>query len=174
MRSIAQGSRRSSSGVCEANRDRVINDNDRVSGAYAAAGVDTSQADVGVDALVEVLRQIDPGRAPLAIPLPRHYASVLRVTSDLGIALATDSVGSAVGTVALARLVDGLASGPGDALIGLPGSGVHSNGLSLARRALLDDGGLSLKATPPELGGASVGDALLEPTAIYVRAILAL
>jgi phosphoribosylformylglycinamidine cyclo-ligase len=59
-------------------------------------------------------------------------------------------------------------------VVGLPSSGLHSNGLTLARRALLDDGGLSLNATPPVLEGASVGDALLEPTVIYVRAILAL
>jgi phosphoribosylformylglycinamidine cyclo-ligase len=51
---------------------------------------------------------------------------------------------------------------------------VHSNGLSLARRALLEQGGLSLDATPAQLRGASVADVLLEPTVIYVRAILAL
>jgi phosphoribosylformylglycinamidine cyclo-ligase len=51
---------------------------------------------------------------------------------------------------------------------------VHSNGLTLARRALLEDGGLSLDDRPEELGGASVADALLEPTVIYVRAVLEL
>ena len=59
-------------------------------------------------------------------------------------------------------------------MIGLPASGVHSNGLTLARRALLEDGGLSLEATPPELNGQSVADVLLEPTVIYVKAIKAL
>src|SRR5207245_1006030 len=39
---------------------------------------------------------IDPGRSPLAVPLPGHYASVIRVTPELGVALATDSVGSKV------------------------------------------------------------------------------
>jgi phosphoribosylformylglycinamidine cyclo-ligase len=59
-------------------------------------------------------------------------------------------------------------------VIGLPASGVHSNGLTLARQALLQDGGLSIESRPPELGGATVADVLLEPTVIYVRAALAL
>jgi len=85
-----------------------------------------------------------------------------------------DLVGSAVGRVALDQIIDGGACRPADALIGLPASGVHSNGLTLARRALLEDGGLELDSTPDELDGQSVGDALLEPTTIYVRAILEL
>jgi phosphoribosylformylglycinamidine cyclo-ligase len=221
-----------------------------------------------VAALVSVLSAIDPGRSKLAVPLPGHYASVLEVAPGLGIALATDSVGSKVivaeqagrfdtigidciamnvndlicvgaeplavldyiaveaaapemlreiaiglragaedagveipggevcqvpevlrghpspygfdlvgsafGRVALDALVDGKAVRPGDALIGLPASGVHSNGLTLARRALLEMGGLSLDESPAELGGASVADVLLEPTVIYVRAALEL
>jgi phosphoribosylformylglycinamidine cyclo-ligase len=236
--------------------------------AYAAAGVDTREADRGVAALVDVLRAIDPGRGSLAVPLPGHYASVIKIAPGLGIALATDSVGSKVivaeqaqrfdtigvdcvamnvndlicvgaeplalldyiavehadphlleqlaiglrtgaeaagveipggevcqlpevirghpsplgfdlvgsafGTVALDAIVDGSRCCPGDALIGLPASGVHSNGLTLARRALLDDGGLTLDDRPSSLQGASVADALLEPTVIYVRGILAL
>ncbi len=236
--------------------------------AYAAAGVDTHEADRGVAALVDVLRGIEPGRSSLAVPLPGHYASVIKVAPGLGVALATDSVGSKVivaeqtqrfntigidcvamnvndlicvgaeplalldylavehadpellseiavglrvgaeaagveipggevcqlpevirghpspygfdlvgsafGTVALDRIVDGGLCAPGDAVIGLPASGVHSNGLTLARRALLHDGGLTLDAAPDALAGATVADALLEPTVIYVRAILEL
>jgi phosphoribosylformylglycinamidine cyclo-ligase len=85
-----------------------------------------------------------------------------------------DLCGAAFGTVALDAIVTGDAIVPGDALVGVPSSGLHSNGYTLARRALLDDGGLDLEARPPELGGASVADALLEPTVIYVRAALAL
>jgi phosphoribosylformylglycinamidine cyclo-ligase len=245
-----------------------MNDNAHVTGAYAAAGVDTHEADRGVGALVEVLRGIDPGRTPLAVALPGHYASVLRIAPGLGIALATDSVGSKVivaelagrfdtigidcvamnvndlicvgaeplavldyiaveradsaqlrelaiglrtgaelagveipggevcqvpevirghpsplgfdlvgsafGTVALDRIIDGASVRPGEAVIGLPSSGVHSNGLTLARRALLESGGLSISSAPSELDGATVADVLLEATTIYVRAILEL
>jgi phosphoribosylformylglycinamidine cyclo-ligase len=77
-----------------------------------------------------------------------------------------DLVGSCFGTVALDAIVTGARVEPGDAVIGLPSSGVHSNGLTLARRALPD-----LDERPPELGGASVGETLLEPTTIYVRAV---
>ena len=83
-----------------------------------------------------------------------------------------DLCGTAIGTVSLDAIVTGDAVAPGDALIGLPASGLHSNGYTLARRALLDDGGLALDDRPPELAGASVADALLVPTAIYVGAVL--
>jgi phosphoribosylformylglycinamidine cyclo-ligase len=246
----------------------VIGDNRPVSDAYAAAGVDVHEADAGVAAIVSVLRTIETGRPSLTVPLPGHYASVMRIAPGLGIALATDSVGSKVivaeqtqrfdtigidcvamnvndlvcvgaeplalldylavestdpgllrelarglatgaadagveipggevcqipevlrghpspygfdlvgsafGTVGLDRIVDGARIQPGDAIIGLPASGVHANGLTLARRALLEQAGLGLDERPAELGGDSVADVLLEPTRIYVRAVLAL
>jgi phosphoribosylformylglycinamidine cyclo-ligase len=85
-----------------------------------------------------------------------------------------DLTAAAYGTVALDAVVTGDDIAPGDALVGIPSSGVHSNGLTLARRALLDQGGLAPDAAPEELGGATVADALLEPTVIYVRAVLEL
>ncbi len=233
--------------------------------AYAESGVDTSAADRGVAALVDVLRTIDTGRASRAVPLQGHFAAVLEVAPNLGIAVGTDGVGSklivaeqagrydtvgidcvamnvndvvcvgaepialldylaveqvdpevmreiaiglkrgaelagveipggevavlpelirghpsphgfdltaaCIGTVALDAIVTGAECRPGDALIGLPSSGLHSNGFSLARQAL---SGLALDDRPAALGGASVADALLEPTAVYVRAVLEL
>jgi phosphoribosylformylglycinamidine cyclo-ligase len=78
-----------------------------------------------------------------------------------------DLVGACFGTVALDAIVTGASARPGDVVIGLPSSGVHSNGYTLARRALPE-----LGDTPDELGGRRVGDVLLEPTVIYVRAAL--
>jgi phosphoribosylformylglycinamidine cyclo-ligase len=237
-----------------------------MSDAYADAGVDTSEADRGVRALVDVLRQIDIGRASRSVLGAGHYACVLEIAPGLGIALATDGVGSKLilaeqtgrfdtvgidcvamnvndivcvgaepiamldyiaveradpvvleqiaiglrrgaelagveipggelailpdlikghpsphgielsgagfGTVALERIITGDACAPGDALIGLPSSGLHSNGYTLARRVLGEHERLDER--PALLGGASVADALLEPTVIYVKAVLAL
>jgi phosphoribosylformylglycinamidine cyclo-ligase len=77
-----------------------------------------------------------------------------------------DLVGACVGLVDLDEVVTGENIAPGDVLIGLPSSGVHANGLTLARRAFPD-----LGEHPPELGGRSAGEELLEPTAIYARAV---
>jgi phosphoribosylformylglycinamidine cyclo-ligase len=82
-----------------------------------------------------------------------------------------DLAGFAVGVVERERLIDGSRAAPGDVLIGLPSSGVHSNGFSLARK-ILEHSGATL-ATP--LGdGRALGEALLEPTRIYVSAVRAL
>jgi phosphoribosylformylglycinamidine cyclo-ligase len=80
-----------------------------------------------------------------------------------------DLCGAAFGTVAPDALVTGDEISPGDALVGIPSSGLHSNGYTLARRVLEP---LGDDATPAELGGATVADVLLEPTIIYVRAVL--
>ena len=77
-----------------------------------------------------------------------------------------DLAGFCVGLVDLDAIVTGASVEPGDAIVGLPSSGIHSNGLTLARSVLTD-----LEERPAELGGASVGETLLEPTVVYVRAV---
>lgn len=85
-----------------------------------------------------------------------------------------DLVGTCIGTVALDAIITGEDCESGDVVIGLPSSGLHANGYTVARRALLEQRGWQLSDTPDELGGLSVCDALLEPTTIYVRAVGAL
>lgn len=236
--------------------------------AYAAAGVSTTDADSAVGALVSVLATIDTGEPSRAQLRNGHYANVLKVADNLGIAISTDGVGSKViiaeqmgkfdtvgvdcmamsvndlicvgakpialvdyiavekadgemlaqiatglkigaekagveipggelaqlpelikghpsptgfdlvgaafGTIALDEIISGDTIVPGDVIIGLPSSGIHSNGLTLARKALLEDAGLALTDTLPEFGGKSVGEELLTPTEIYVKPILEL
>jgi phosphoribosylformylglycinamidine cyclo-ligase len=83
-----------------------------------------------------------------------------------------DLAGFAVGVVERDRILDGRAVRPGDALLGVASTGLHSNGYSLARKVLLERHALSDR--PSGLAGRTVGDALLEPTRIYARDLLAL
>ena len=237
-----------------------------MSGAYAQSGVDTGAADRGVAALVGVLRTIDTGRASRSVLPSGHYAAVLEVAPNLGIAVGTDGVGSklivaeqagrydTVGIDCVAMNVNdiicvgaepialldylaveqvepavmeaigvGLKAGAEAAGVEIPGGEVavlpdlirghpspHGFDLTAAcfgtvaldrlvtgatmrarrradRPALLGPALQRLLARPrgararsrstrgpPELGGASVADALLEPTVIYVRAVLEL
>jgi phosphoribosylformylglycinamidine cyclo-ligase len=229
-------------------------------GAYAESGVDTARSDAAVKALVSVLGTIDTGRAPRALMGSGHYANVLRLDDETGIALSTDGVGTkvivaeqlrrfdtigidciamnvndlicvgaepialvdyiaveeadpemlrqvaeglktgaeragieipggelaqlpevirghpspsgfdlvgaCVGLVKLDAIVTGDRIEPGDAIVGVPSSGLHSNGYTLARRALPD--------LDEQFGDGSVGDALIEPTRIYVREVVEL
>ena len=74
-----------------------------MSGAYAHSGVDTSAADRGVAALVAVLKTIDTGRASCSVLESGHYAAVLEVAPNLGIAVGTDGVGSKLSRPAATR-----------------------------------------------------------------------
>ena len=85
---------------------------------------------------------------------------------------AFDLVGTCVGTVALDKLLLGKDIKQGDALIGYASTGIHSNGLTLARRAFAT-AGRRLEDHIPEFG-KTLGAELLEPTAIYVDLALAL
>jgi phosphoribosylformylglycinamidine cyclo-ligase len=224
--------------------------------AYARAGVSQRGADSAVEALVRSLKLIDTGKPSRVVPLPNHYASVLRIDERTGVAFGTDGVGtkmviaermgdfttigidciamnvndlicigaepiamldfilcreadpevcgaigvglrkgaeragieipggeiaqvgdivsgieltgSAIGLVQLDAIVDGGEVEAGDAVIGLPSSGLHSNGFTLARRALREI------PLADERLGKPLGEILLTPTEIYVPAILEL
>jgi phosphoribosylformylglycinamidine cyclo-ligase len=227
--------------------------------AYAKAGVDQGAADSAVAGLVKALGAIQLGRPSRQVPLPGHYASVIKLDERTGIALSTDGVGTKLlvaeqlgrfdtigvdcvamnvndvicvgaeplamldyiaidradpavceevgvglargaelagieipggelaqlgemvrgvdvsgacfGTVALDEIVDGSTVQPGDVVIGLPSSGIHSNGYTLARSALE---GLAMGEDPEGRLGRPLGEALLEPTEIYVKPVLEL
>ena len=82
-----------------------------------------------------------------------------------------DLVGMAVGLVPLERILTGRDLTPGDVIIGIESSGIHSNGLTLARRVLFDRAKLPADHVVPELG-VSLGEELLRPTLIYVPEIV--
>jgi len=82
-----------------------------------------------------------------------------------------DIVATAVGLVPLDKVIIGEGLGDGDVVIGLRSTGVHSNGYTLARRALFDTAGYA-PTDSVDLLGRSVGEELLEPTRIYVRPVL--
>jgi phosphoribosylformylglycinamidine cyclo-ligase len=81
-----------------------------------------------------------------------------------------DLAGFAVGVVERKHVLDGRDIRPGDKVLGLASSGLHSNGYSLARKIVFERAGLSPESFVPELG-QTVADVMLEPTRIYVRAM---
>jgi phosphoribosylformylglycinamidine cyclo-ligase len=83
-----------------------------------------------------------------------------------------DLAGFAIGVAERRRLIDGSRIRPGDAIVGLRSTGLHSNGYSLARRALQTTTRAALMRRNADLG-QTLGEALLRPTAIYVKPVLA-
>lgn len=84
-----------------------------------------------------------------------------------------DLAGYCTGVVDKTKIIDNKAMKPGDVVIALPSSGVHSNGFSLVRK-VFDVENADIKTPVAELGGKSVGETLLTPTKIYVKPVLAL
>lgn len=84
-----------------------------------------------------------------------------------------DMAGFAVGVVDKDKILDNTKIEEGDVIIGLPSSGVHSNGFSLVRK-IFDVENSDIKTPLEELGGKGLGETLLTPTKIYVKPMLAL
>lgn len=80
-----------------------------------------------------------------------------------------DLAGFIVGAVAREKLLDGSRVRPGQVCLGLASSGLHTNGYSLARKVLFEEMGLDVPDRPAELGGATVGEALLAVHRSYYR-----
>ena len=83
-----------------------------------------------------------------------------------------DLAGFAVGAAERGQLVTGEAVAPGDVILGLASSGLHSNGFSLVRK-IVEDSGADYSAPAPFDSARTLGEALLEPTRIYVKSCLA-
>jgi phosphoribosylformylglycinamidine cyclo-ligase len=83
-----------------------------------------------------------------------------------------DLSGCCVGLVERAEMIDGTSVAAGDVILGLASSGLHSNGFSLVRRVLVDGHEDALLLPRVDLGGETLGEALLTPTRIYVNSIL--
>lgn len=134
----------------------------------------TDRIDEGV--LDEVARGLFLGAELAGIAIPggeiAQIGEMLASSASGGPTL--DLVGTAIGAVPEGRTpLDGSAVAPGHVVIGLPSSGLHSNGYSLARHALFKKGGLSLEDHVPG-SGRRLADALLQPTRVYVNAAEAL
>ena len=82
-----------------------------------------------------------------------------------------DIAGYTTGVVEKSKLIDGSKVKVGDVLLGIASSGVHSNGFSLVRKIVADNG-LSYSDRMEELGGRTLGEVLLTPTRIYVKQVL--
>jgi phosphoribosylformylglycinamidine cyclo-ligase len=85
-----------------------------------------------------------------------------------------DLSGFCVGIVERAEMINGSAVKPGDVVLGLASSGLHSNGFSLVRRVLVEGREADLMLPRVDLGGQTLGETLLTPTRIYVNAVLRL
>lgn len=127
-------------------------------------GVNVVDADV-MEALARGLAE-GARRAEISIP-GGEIAQVRDLVRGLG-DVHYDLIGTCVGVVEPARALDGRSLAPGDTIVGLASTGVHSNGFSLIRRIVFETLGKRIGDRLPECG-RTVADELLEPTALYVK-----
>jgi phosphoribosylformylglycinamidine cyclo-ligase len=130
---------------------------------YIAIGkVDAEKVDAIVSGIAEGCRQA--GCALIGGEMAEHPDAMEPDDYDLA--------GFCVGVVDRPKAITGEAVAAGDVVLGLGSSGLHSNGFSLVRRALVDGREDELSLPRLDLGGPTLGEALLEPTRIYVRSVL--
>lgn len=128
---------------------------------------------VDADALAAIAKGLHDGARLADLNIPGGEIAQLRemVHADEGYPF--ELVGTCIGTLHPQRLLVGAEVAAGDLIVGIASSGLHSNGYTLARHALLDRAGLRLDGRVAELG-RSLGDELLEPTLMYVRPAMAM
>ena len=123
------------------------------------------------DVLEQLGRGLYEGARQANITIPGgELAQVREMLSGVHEGEGIDVVGACVGLVQLDRIILGDAVQPGDVVVGLASSGIHSNGFTLARRVLFEQMGLRPDQHHADLG-RSVGEELLEPTLIYVQPV---
>ncbi len=139
-------------------------------GARPLAMVDyVAVAEFHADVMLEIAKGLAEGARQAGISIPGGETAQLREIivggpDNRGL----DLVGTCIGLVTLDHLMDGSRVEPGDAVLGLASTGIHSNGLTLARRICFEQQGWKVDHHCEELGRA-IGEELLEPTAIYVE-----
>jgi phosphoribosylformylglycinamidine cyclo-ligase len=128
------------------------------------------------DVLGQIAKGLHDGARLARINIPGGEIAEIRelLREDSDHRYSFDLVGTCIGTVRLQHLIVGQSIEPGDLVVGIESNGIHSNGLTLARRALgLIDNYSRLTEYNPELG-RTLGEELLRPTNIYVSEILAM
>jgi phosphoribosylformylglycinamidine cyclo-ligase len=134
-----------------------------------------SAMDSGV--LNEIAKGLYDGAQQAGISIPGGEIAQIRelLREHAGNGFSFDLVGTCVGTVHPRRLIVGQNIAPGDVVVGIESSGIHSNGFTLARKALGvgETGEAELQHYRGELG-RTLGEELLTPTNIYVREVLAM
>ncbi len=124
--------------------------------------------------LGQIAKGLCEGARAAGINIPGgEIAQVREMIRGIAGSYGFDLVGTCVGTVHPEHMIIGQHVRAGDVVVGIAASGLHSNGFTLARRALFDRGKLRVGDALPELG-RTVGEELLEPTPLYVRAVLAM
>ena len=130
---------------------------------YIAIGtLDSARVEAIVGGIAEGCRQA--GCALLGGEMAEHPGVMADEDYDLS--------GFCVGVVDRSRMIDGSAVAPGNVILGLASSGLHSNGFSLVRRVLVEGREAELELARVDFGGRHLADVLLEPTRIYVRPVL--